>query len=599
MTERVHRLALVALIAVGGCRGKKAKPADEQKPAVATPARDAAPAPATALAAPAVDDTELWALAPRHARIGLVAGDGALAKLVTVAGGVADVTDDQPASRRWLADARSALAGLLGIDLLDPRARRSAGIDLARGAALFLDADGAPLLVVMPAATAASLPGAEAAHDAGTPDVHVGDRICRDLRGRVVCAWKAAVLAKLADSSDRARLAELAAARAGADRGDLTMIADVPHIAALDAVRARASSVLRSIGPLYAAVDLGGGAASLRVHLVGRPGDPWGHLLAVPSADAAGRRRAATSATAVRLRVRPEVVDGALAGALGLDGASAQLLTGDVTVLGRGHGPLAGEVRLGVTDAGAARALLPRLCNRVIAPLAMIEQLDDKGCRARLSPRDSLGASALGSDALAALDRVPVVLDVDGSALRLRVGDSDPGLPAAPPVTPLAVADAQLSLRVASADPLEPVDGLLSAWVTGQLGRLPVSRRNAVAGARWALAHLDQLQLAIGFADDGLRAELAVTGVAADPQPAYQAYREALAAVWDAPAAARRARLEAVARAHPGTRAARRVAAALGGAPEVGPMTVIAALALPSVTRYLREPEGGRRRRNR
>ncbi len=427
----------------------------------------------------------------------------------------------------------------------------------------------------------------------------MGDRICRDLRGRVACAWNAAVLGQLAASSDRAPLAELAAARAGADHGDLTMIADVPHIAALDDVRARASSVLHAIGPLYAAVDLGGGAASLRVHLVGRPGDPWGHLLAAPTVDAAGRERAATSATSVRLRVRPELIDGAIAGALGLDGASAHLLTGDVTVLGRGRGPLAGEIRLGVTDPGAARALLPRLCNTVIAPLAMIEQLDAKGCRASFSPRDSLGASALGSDTLAALDHVSVVLDLDGGALRLRVGDSNPGLPAAPAVTPLAVADAQLSVRVAAADPLEPADGLLSAWVTGQLGRLSVSRRNAVAGARWALTHLDQLQLAIGFAGDGLRAELAVTGVAADPQPAYEDYREALEAVWDAPAAARRARLAAVARAHPGTRAARRVAAALGGAPEVGPMTVIAALALPSLTRYLREPEGGRRRRNR
>ena len=597
MTERVRRLALVALIAIGGCRGKKEKPAQDQGNAAAAPARDAAPAAAPA--APVADAAELWALAPRHARIGLVAGDGALAKLVTVAGGVADVTDDQPASRRWLADARSALAGLLGIDLFDPRARRTAGIDLARGAALFLDGDGAPLLVVMPAASAASLPGATSAGDAGTPDVRVDDRVCRDLRGRVACAWDAAVLGQLAASSDRAPLAELAAGRTTADRGDLTMIADVPHIAALDGVRARATSVLRAIGPLYAAIDLGGGSASLRVHLVGHPGDPWGHLLAVPTADAAGRDRAATSATAVRLRVRPELIDGALAGALGLDDAAAHLLTGDVTVLGRGHGPLAGEVRLGVTDPGAARALLPRLCNTVIAPMAMIERLDDHGCRASISPRDALGASALGSGALAALDHVPVVLDLDGGALRLHVGDSGPGLPAAPPVTPLAVADAQLSVRVAAADPLEPVDGVLAAWVTGQLGRLPVSRRNMVAGARWALAHLDQLQLAVGFAGDGLRAELAVTGVAADPQAAYQAYREALTAVWDAPPAAQRARFEAVARAHPGTRAARRVAAALGGAPEVGPMTVIAALALPSVTGYLSESEGGRRRHNR
>ncbi len=129
MTERDRRLALVVLIAVGGCRGKQAKPAQEQTLAAAAPAHDAAPAPATTAPAAAVEDGELWALAPRHARIGLVAGDGALAKLVTVVGGVADVTDDQPASRRWLADSRAALAKLLGIDLFDPRARRAAGID--------------------------------------------------------------------------------------------------------------------------------------------------------------------------------------------------------------------------------------------------------------------------------------------------------------------------------------------------------------------------------------------------------------------------------------------------------------------------------------
>ncbi len=596
MTERAGRLALVALIAVCGCRGKKQHAAQREAPPARAPARDAAPAAAPAVT---VADDELWALAPRQAVIGVVAGDGALAQLVTVAGGVTDVADNQPATRRWLAAARSALASQLGIDLLDPRDRRAAGIDLARGAALFLDADGAPLLVVMPATSTATLPGATAGN-AGTPDVRVDERICRDLRGRVVCAWKPAVLDDLAATgADRAPLAALAATRAAADRGDLTMIADLPHIPALGQVRARAASVLEAIGPLYAAADLGGGAAALRVHLVGRPGDPWGQLLAVPTADAAGRARASTSATAVRLRVRPELVAGVWSGALGLDAASTSLLTGDVTVLGRGRGPLAGEIRLGVTDAVAARTLIPRLCNAVIAPMAMIDHLDDHSCRAELTPRDPLGASALGGDALAAIAHLPLVLDVNAGVLRLRVGNAEPGLPVAPPVAPLQVADAQLSVRVAAADPLEPVNGVLAAWVAGQLGRLPISRRDAVSGARWALAHVNQLQLAIGFADDGLRGQLAVTGVAADPQEAAQAYREVLAAIWDAPPAARRARFEAVARAHPGTRVARRVAAALGGAPEVGPMTIVAALALPALTRYLREHEGGQQRRNR
>lgn len=562
------RLSLVVLCTLAACGSKK-----KQEPPPAAPPPEPPDAPAPPLPPTAAD--ALWALAPTDAVAGIVIADGALPALRAGWAALATIAADEPYTAALATSASGALAQLAGFDPFAPGLESS--LDLARGAAVFFDADGRVILAALPPAVGATIPDAGSMAPYGEA---VAGLPCATRGQRVVCATAPAPAAPGA-------LAAVATSLPADRRGAVELVIDVPRVPALQDARARVGPVVDQLASFSIALVLEPGAVRARVLARGERGARYGALLRPAAPAPLLDDLSADSPSAVRLSVDPAVV---AAGDLPLTADLASVWTGEVGLFARGAGVLAGVIAVGVSDEARARMAIGPICNKLLRPLGPIQRLDETHCRVTMAlPREIAGAEPVRERIYAALAETPIVLDVHRGALRVRFGDPDE-----PPPAPASGAiAAPLHLRASALGPLALADDELAGVIDASIEQLPGESRARIAGVRWILAQVAELDLSAALEEEGLRLDLDVVGFASDGAATYAAYREAVGSLRSGDRAAFRQALEALRRAHPGTRAARQADAVLGGAPVLGPASLVALVAIPAVVGYVEAQRGG------
>jgi|GEM_PF-7037398 len=577
----MRRLAVAALLALGGCGSCASEP-----PA---PAADAAPA--TAESAPAATDAptrapwpasfaptdDLWRRAPPGATVGLVVADGAVGPLIDGLDHVRRVMEPFEPSRALLTRWRNASVDLLGLDAFDAPGLAAAGIDRARGAALFFGADASVELTILPvgdrgafvraAGGRPSEGGAAAAPgDSGVED-RVGGRRCRVVDGRYACARRGAGLGAVGDGG---RLGQRALAQP--HRGPLEVVGDGRRTSAV-------GRALRELGLPYAragwfelAVDLAPGRGEARGFIEGRPVS----RLAV---DVAGRSAAEGLTPGAAGAARIVMSPGALVDYIGVDGEPLRVgsrdlrreffdqLDGEVEVTARGDGVFAGELRAHLRDPARAARALPTVCKTLAAAWkARLYHPENGRCKGALDVATLPYGAVL--PAYWATERVKLLVDVDRerSQLLVRFAESSDPRPSPADVGPsvgwLADAGWHWVLWGRSFDPLATLGAENRERVAGHLQAAQTpAERERFAAVRWMLGHVAEMGLAarVQRADkvgEGVAFRLLFDSFAGDGPTVFARYRRALEASVAGDLATYRRELAALADEAPESRAA-------------------------------------------
>ncbi|WP_428263818.1 hypothetical protein [Haliangium sp.] len=476
---------------------------------------------------PATD--ALWALAPADTEIGVVAGPGTGALLIAA-------WDEFERSAAGVPGAQDAVAEIRAEfppEVFDAEARRATGLDLARGAALFVNADESPVLVLPVADREAFRTWVGATPDGDGEGDDAVD-VVEDLRCRVrgehyVCADSDARLAAIGSGS----LADLIRARPAALRGHIEV-----HVAAAALRRVEDEELsdldeveqfFDDMGSLALAVQLERGGVTVRGHLPGTPRHPIAKaFVAVP--DRLARRVAelpAASFTRLRVPVAamiPEQETRELASAaesLGVDVANDILhnLSGEMVVYSAGGDALAAAIEVGVEDATRLRPLVAMGCS--MGAMLLPTEMKDQRCTAKVDPgrlQDDPATPALNLDGPAEL-----LLASDDGALRASIS--------VPIKRPGEAAQTEIAKELATgawAFALYGYGSVLAGRPPADLAALGSLSRDDAA-ALWFAAHLVEVGAGLGVRDDGMHGLVRVSTQWANPEPVVRAFEASLA----------------------------------------------------------------------
>ncbi len=224
-------------------------------------------------------------------------------------------------------------------------------------------------------------------------------------------------------------------------RGELELVGDLAAMPDMAGVRARLAPLLTDAGLVVASARTGS-ALELRLWVAGEPAPPWGMLLAAPSPSPQLDELERGAATGLRVRLAlPQLLafllpPTAVPEQPDLAGVLLDLFSGDVVIAGRGPGPLAGDVALGLTDAAGVRSALPDLCREPLGALGRVLRAEPGRCVLRLDlPPERLG-HPLASAALALIRGRELDITVDRDLLRISSGSIPVG-PGAPAIAAL------------------------------------------------------------------------------------------------------------------------------------------------------------------
>jgi type IV pilus assembly protein PilA len=532
------------------------------------PACKKSDSPDSAAAAPAPGRTdELWHLAPPDLRLGVVAADGALAMVhdgwAALSAGLAQL----PGAAELVARVRQA-ATLSGVPLTDRAALAAAGIDLARGAAVFVR-EGGGMVLVLPVvdreAFVERLGGSPGA--GGGADTLLGALSCRDAAGRYVCVAGPA-------STDGARAPADLARWPAAQRGHVELWM-APS--ALEGVLEQA--IAGGTG-LRVALALERGGATVRAHWTGTPrgpaaafaGRPRGPLVAelAGRADLSGFLALDAGGFAGLAALAGSVPPGITVGPVALRDLVGSM-RGDVVIWGERGLPASGGAAIGLGDEAPARALV-EACT--LPPVVPGFALAREGERCILSvPNQPMGGTLRAE------------IRVDKGALRLGV--AEPGAAGANPGPALPAIGKEI------------LDHQVALWGHGfmvdaaDVGTLPVPRPDLLL---YAATHLSGLGIGARIAPDGIHGLLHLRTVWANP-PELVAVLEPLLVAFARGDAGVAASIRALAARHPSSPFAGDLAAGHAGLmPLAGGVGVLAAIAIPAYVKYVKKSKAAEAR---
>jgi hypothetical protein len=522
-----------------------------------------------ASAPPRPSIASLWELAPSDASGGIVARDGALARVLEILDGFRRGPAEQELARQ--AKQRSLEP------LMSPATWAAAGLDPSLGAAAFSWPDaGRGALLVLPVSDRARFRAAFHGVMRKVGEREVDDLgsgyVCAPTAGRYLCARATATI----DAAVTPHASPLAAAVAELDpddRGDLELYADAR---APDLARARQQAEARAVGKLRGlsgAIKLRGDGAAARLHVFGHlaPALARGLTGAPPPPELSPT--AAGAQTVVRFHVDP----GAFPPSPTLDPAMrAELvdqLAGDLEIATGGGSFAGGSVIATLKDPARVEAFLKKLCAETGGTVRryLLGQIKvrDHGCTAVLDPTLLLLPVKLS----------PVKLSgtvVDGRLVGL-VGDA-----AEPSAKERSIEGlvGGLETRRALDDEEALVVFARNLALGPDVGAAAMFRAMSPLFTEERAAQLDalndvgsrvfQVQLTARAVDGGAVASLDVMTFAADPPEARAAYDAALARRWAGDDAGYRAALAGIEAKFAGTRAARRAAEVRAGGPYLG-----------------------------
>lgn len=548
----------------------------------------------------------LWELAPKGTAVAIVVAAGAGDKLAAAITETLRVVRAQPLGAMLAAALEAKLPALSGIDPLDPAGWKKAGVDVDKGAAMFVTPNHqvVGILPITDRAAFRAFTHARKQTASGVAYDRVGHGYCREIRGRYACASELATLATIGTGAG-GPLPRFAAALPKQLRGDIELIADVSKFpTALPGMR-ELSPALTDIKHLVLAARVGGGRLSLRGWIEGQRGGLLGRkFVHVPDKGTASRLIAGADG-AVALRLPHGVLSprGTIIPAgPGLDPKADFLdnLTGEFSATARGGGAVAGRIAWGLKDPKRLQDKLSRVCEGLAAemPRSAVTMSDGR-CVGRIPTPDDLPPQAKVLSPL--VDGTKVALAVEDDAMVVTVGE--PSTPTGQPgnlaggadTHEILAGDWQALLWARSLDPLAGLKPAAAKQLTEALAaKVPAPLGGEIRLGRWLAAHVYDIGAGASLRADGLHALIAVDTFAADPPAVYKQYEAAVAKSVNGDFAGYRSALAAIAKQQPHTLAGRQAAAVARGVPAIGPGTgLMAAVFIPAFMKYRARREGG------
>jgi hypothetical protein len=538
----------------------------------------------------------LWALAPADTKVGIVVAPGTGALLAAAWAEVERSASRWPTVQSAMAEVRAEAPA----EVFDAGARARMGLDLERGAALFMvsqDEFALVLPVVDRAAFRQRAGGAVEKVNGVDVDVIGGFR-CRDIAEHYVCAGSDAILAAVGQSD---ALARRIAQRPASLRGAIEIEAGIEILD--PAKRTEVNATFPGLSVARVAVQLAPGVLTARMYTDGEiaRGDVAG-MLQIPDTLA---RRAAEAQPGGFFRITQPGLGEQAAALLTLAGMSLGLeldteplgeLTGEVVATSAAGDVFDFSVQLGARNGKRLQPLVAALCEAAgDAGLPVPVLMEGERCTLRVEP---LLLTLAGVPPEIGFERpIELALGAGDTALVLHVtlgGQLAAAGAAMPPLGRelltepwnLAMWGHGTMLRKMQAAPLLQPAAALRA--------LSSESKETVEGASaaiWLLSHLAELGWGMAVRQDGTHAVLHVGTHWANPDDvvrAYQALLDRMLAGEDI-----QADLSALARRHQRT--------LLGQSYEGGPgglVTVavaggaILAVAIPAFMRYMEEARG-------
>lgn len=525
----------------------------------------------------------LWALAPADTVTGIVIAPGTGNLLV------AGWAEAERVVGRWqlLGLVLAELRREAPPELFDAKARARMGIDIARGAAVFLNAqdDG---VVVLPVADRAKfrqhlgLPTEE--RDGTVLDV-MGDLRCREAAGHYACAKSAAGLAATGKSPAMARRI---AARPRALRGAIEIEVGVGGIDEAD--RKEITGNFSGMSAIQIAVQLAPGVLTARAYMDGKATDAI--VRDMGGVPATLSRRVAESRPGGALQLRLPLFSGETAGdlaaaarALGIELRAQDIasLTGEVMLTSASGDVLDVSLQLGARDGKRLQPLVTHLCQGAQGMgLPITVRMQGERCTARILPAD-LGLVGVPPGLVPGR---PLEVELAAGETALSVRATMPGQRAGKSTAVSAVGHELLT---------EP--WTMAAWGHGSMLR-PLQGAPALPFAQlkgmdelwkmgtWFLAHVTELGAGLAVREDGVYAVLHVGTHWANPERVLRAYQALVdrMLVGDAGIVGDFA---ALASEHPDTPLGRAYASGPGGFLVLGAAAgAMAAVAVPAFDRF-------------
>lgn len=497
----------------------------------------------------------LWSMTPASAAAGLVVEDGALQMIYAGAVELMRIADGHPETKKGADEIREELASEKPGNLLDPAFYASAGIDLSKGLAIWVDAQDQvyAVLPITDPTKFVALAGGSTVNEGGVDiDVYDGELSCTTKAGRYVCAPTTAALAEF-DAGAPGPLAQLAIdSEVG---GQIRVVVDssrYPIAARLPGL----DRYLSDIGALAIGATLERGGVVVRAHLPGKLVAEGQKLAAAPSL-LAGKATGERPSGALHARLDPgmfPVGDSAeLPNGVKISDLIASL-TGEV--VGLAHAGTSGSVsfQIGLTKAQPIRNLIEFGCTMAggLDPNLKL-RWENGACRGEIL----LSGMPPEVRRVSRHDKVAVDISITDNKLdvRLAVGDRGPVTNAPSPSqlgSEMIAGNWNVSMWGEGLSPVYLLDVL-------KLSAIPPEDRSEAQAVMWMLGHLYEAGAAVGFRDDGIHGLLAIKTFAAAPDEQYAGYQAALKRAVNGDWAGAKADLDALARKAPKGIVARQV----------------------------------------
>jgi hypothetical protein len=535
----------------------------------------------------------LWGLAPADTKVGIVVAPGTGALLAAGWAEVERSASRWPTMQAGLAELRAEAPA----EVFDAAARARMGLDLERGAALFLVSQD-EFALVLPVADRAAFRqragGAVEDVNGVAVDVGVmGGFRCRDVAEHYVCAGSEAILAAVGKSD---ALARRIAQRPAGLRGAIEIEAGIEILD--QARRMEVHATFPGLSVARVAVQLAPGALTARMYADGKVESAETEvMLQIPDTLA---RRAAEARPGGFLRLTQPGLGEQAAALLSLAAMSLGLeldteplgeLTGEVVATSAAGDVFDFSVQLGARNGKRLQPLVAELCQAARdAGLPVPVRMEGERCTLRVEP---LLLTLAGVPPELAFERpIELALGTSDTALVLHVTLGGQAAAAGAPMPPLGRELLNATWNIAMwghGTALRKMQSAPLLQPAAAIQALSSESKETVEGASaaiWFLSHLAEVGWGIAMRRDGTHAVLHIGTHWANPGEvvrAYQALLDRMLAGDDI-----QADLSTLARRHPRT--------LLGQSYERGPgglVTValaggaIMAVAIPAFMRYM------------
>ena len=519
------KLPFLALCMALGCGGSaRSKP--PSGPTVETPASGAR----------ADSDVDaLWALAPADTVLGVVVAPGATLKLYDMAAELLRVVEARPLGAELMVEGRKRISEL-PFNIFDRKAFLSAGLDLSRGAALFVDANkkGTIILPVSDRAAFRAFTDSALKTVAGTEVDVFGDAYFCTMRNALyVCMEDATKLVEHIAGTPSS-LAERVYRLPSNYRGDAEAVIDLEAFKTLTGDSdPELDKNFSDLGLLAGVVKLGRGSISARAWMQATPKGDVAKI--VSSGDTVGALSTGAGAmrpTSFARMIVPlaafldEVPDQTLPGGASLRDDIFGKMTGEFVAYTPASETSWARFAIGITEAQNFRALLNMGC-ALIPPMDFLEvERGENRC-----------SFIVDVDKVAGLDdtmrsmfsgKLPMAVAVEEDQVSLTVGTEAPVVLS----SSVSAIGRELLYKEWSyslwTQNFSIVSGLGEPW-SEVINSQPKDMREKLQFGLWLLAHVSEFAAAVSVQADGVHMLAHIGSYASDSDEAYKAYEAAVA----------------------------------------------------------------------